>query len=367
MNRKNVLLLLTVFSLSNRFCVGQSISPINYNSATYPNVITAAQQVGFPFLLVQGYPVSANGYRADTASGVIYYNKQKLEVTQQYNNPSGQFTYYINDSLYQTYAISSSEQKTWPKKIQNILYHPQTKSFCSYVDCVGYGSRLLSLTDATPDGQNAYTRLRSYIRNTSPHAFAAPGYEASAYEYAVAFPALANNNNSGWQYVAGNVSVAKIDSFNQLKNINIPYTGKSKGGFAQALPGDVLSFGYDSGKDNGHFMVIEKAPVLLNSTNALKAYYPKLSNTTLDSLLTSCHVYAVSLFDCSGENVHFFDSRKKTGGIGHGTILIYADKTTDTPFGFVFSPPSKSGVLGFEPMSNHLIALTVGRYISSQK
>lgn len=364
--KKTAVLLFTVCLLNN-YLFGQTNSPLHYNSTTYPTVITAAQQVGFPFLLVQGYPVSATGYEADTAKSSVTFKGQTYQVTQQYNNPNGKFPYYVPASSYATYAISPIEKETWPTKIQNLLYNPTNQSFCSYVDCVGYGTRLLSLTDANTNGQNAYTNLRTYIRNLKSAPFAASGYEASAYEYAVSFPLLTNNNNSGWQYVCGNVSVLKVDSFNRTKKINTAYTGKSKGGFAQAMPGDILSFGYDNGQDNGHFMVIEKSPIPLSNIEALKVYYPMLPTATLDSLLNKCSIYAVPLFDCSGQNVHFFDSRKKTSGIGHGTILIYADKATDTPFGFVFSPPAKPGFIGLEQMGNHLIALTVGRYTPTQK
>ena len=115
--------------------------------------------------------------------------------------------------------------------------------------------------------------------------------------------------------------------------------------------------------DNGYYVAADS----YESYN-LPAYfgtYRQQLAASISNLLQSYNVYAVPLFDCSGQNVHFNDSRKYMSGIGHGTLLLLTDKATDTPQGFIFSPPHKSSakVVGTELMSQHVVAITVGRYI----
>lgn len=362
---------LCICGLMHLISFGQIPAPSQYNSAAYPDVLTAAQMVGFPFLMTQGIIPPANGYTVDTAAATITYNNTTYKVIEQYTNPgktannstiSIPTPYFILPNQFATLGISANDTFTWPSGMPNVACYNSSKTFCSFVDCVGYGSRLLSVTD-TAYQKNAYVNLRTLIRTINQSPFAASGHEASAYEYAVAFPVLGNTLQNGWSYVAGAVETYKIDSFNHTKSNKIgTYTAQSKGGFSNARPGDILSFGYDNGGDNGHFMVFREAPQLLQQTTQLQAYYPNIPASNLTLLLDTVNVYAVPLYDCSGQKAHFNDSRAKTSGIGQGTILMFTSKTQDIPMGFVFSSPNKSGTLGYEPMGNHVVAITVGRY-----
>jgi hypothetical protein len=341
-----------------------------YNSSFYPTVLQAAQGLGMPFLLQQQYK-TLPGVTVKQDSFLVY-NDITYAIHNHYLNPNAQYNngYYVAEANYESFNIPDDIAGIWPKRIPYALYSPVTTTFNSTIDCVGYGTRLLAATGSTDPQHNAYLQLAAYARIQNITPFAAYGYVASAYQIAVAFPTLAAGVQHGWQYVAGNVNARIIDSLdkNSLTHKGLKtYTGKPKGGFALAQPGDVLSFGYaPGGGSNGHFMVIEKTPMLLTPAT-LPAYfgtYQQQLTTVITTLLQNYNVYAVLLFDCSGQSVHFNDSRKYMSGIGHGTVLLLTDKATDTPQGFVFSPPRKSNPkIGVELMSDHVVAITIGRYM----
>lgn len=353
-------------------CAAQSVTPLlpDYNNAFYPTVLESAIGVGRPFLLQQGYLQMSGVTVSDTS---LIYNNQVYKVHEQYVNPASRLCvnngYYICSRYYHDYGIEVSQSVLWPEVIPYALYDSATATFNATIDCVGYGTRLLAATGDSSQTGNAYRQLMNTIHSQGTTPFASPGWVASAYEFAAAFPTL-TNTAAGWQYVAGNVEADRIAVINDTAhNIRKPYTGKSKGGFANVLPGDVLSFGYaPGGESNGHFMVIEQQPYLLNADSLQARYFPLQSAGHIDTLLSHFRVYAVPLFDCSGKNVHFFDSRKLMSGIGHGTLLILTDHATDTPQGFIFSPPATAistnipGPIGTELMGSHMVAISIGRY-----
>ncbi len=341
----------------------------NYNSSYYPTVLQAAEGVAMPFLLQQQYK-SMPGVTVQNDSFLVY-NNVTYAVHTHYLNPTPQFNngYYVSAADYKAYNLPATTNNIWPYRIPYALYNTPTKTFNAIIDCVGFGTRLLAATGSSTVSDNAYMQLMNYIRSQGMTPFAARGFVASAYEIAAAFPALPATAQPGWQYVAGNVQTAVVNNINQndkghpgLKT----YAGQSKGGFAQAQPGDILAFGYaPGGKSNGHFMVLEQAPRLLNmdSLNQYFAPYQQQLSGRLDSLQQAYNIYAVPLYDCSGQNVHFNDSRAYMSGIGHGTLLLLTDKANDIPQGFIFSPPNANNpIVGAEFMSPHVVAITVGRY-----
>lgn len=344
----------------------------DYNNAFYSTVLEAAIGVGQPFLLQQGYLQMDGVTVSDTT---LIYNNARYRVHEQYVNPgpATNSLYYIDSSQYKTFNVGLFSA-IWPARMPNALYNPGDSTFHSTVDCVGYGTRLLSATGANTNTaapvQTAYGQLMATIHDRGVTPFAAPGWVASAYEFAAAFPTL-TNSGTGWQYVAGNVDAAAINLINNTAHhIAKTYIGTGKGGFAKAIPGDILSFGYaPGGKSNGHFMVIQQQPYLLNADSLQTRYFPGQTAANINSLLTQYNVYAVPLFDCSGDSIHFFDSRKLMSGIGHGTLLLLTDHVSDTPQGFIFSPPRKNSPpnplnpFGVELMGGHVVAISVGRYI----
>ncbi|MET0393368.1 MAG: hypothetical protein ABW019_09515 [Chitinophagaceae bacterium] len=331
-----------------------------YNDTFYSTVLDAATGVGKPFLLQQGYLQMDGVTVSDTT---LIYNGQSYNVYERYENPGP--GYYITSDQYPEFSIGQFAS-VWPTRMPYALYDAASRTFNSTVDCVGYGTRLLSATGSAAAGSNAYLLLGDVIRTKNVTPFAAPGWVASAYEIAAAFPTL-TGNEKGWQYVAGNVNARVIDSVNHTMRAGIgTYTGASKGGVANALPGDILSFGYKpGGESNGHFMVVQQQPYLLNA-DSLSRYFPFQTTANINSLLGRYRVYAVPLFDCSGENIHFFDSRKQMSGIGHGTLLLLADPVSDIPQGFIFSPSGSPAEpprpLVGELMGGHVVAITIGRY-----
>jgi hypothetical protein len=338
-----------------------------YNNAFYPTVLEAAIGVGQPFLLQQKYLQTDSVTVSDTT---LIYNNQVYTIYEKYENPG--IGYYIDSSQYVAYDIGRFRY-IWPARMPNALYNAATTTFHSTIDCVGYGTRLLSATGNSSPDSNAYLQLISTVRRQNVTPFAAPGWVASAYEFAVAFPTL-TNTGTGWQYIAGNVEAQLIDSINHDSAGRKAhpglgtYTGVAKDSFSKAIPGDILSFGYAPGdSSNGHFMVIQQRPYLLNADSLLTRYFPDQTAANINNLLAQYNIYAVPLFDCSGENVHFFDSRKQMSGIGHGTLLMLTDHSNDIPRGFIFSPPQKTTgparpVTG-ELMGSHVVAISVGRYV----
>lgn len=357
--------LLSLVAVMGLHCTSQTSTRLlpAYNNGFYPTVLDAAAGVGQPFLLQQGYLQMQGVTVSDTT---LVYNGKTYKIYEKYENPGP--GYYIPAAQYAEYNIGQ-QQAVWPEKIPYVLYDAATGTFNATIDCVGYGSRLLSATGNNTQGGNAYLLLSDSIRTRNVTPFAAPGWVASAYEFAAAFPTL-TNTKSGWQYIAGNVNAQVIDSVNHTLRADIGrYTGSSKGGVANALPGDILSFGYKpGGESNGHFMVIQQRPYLLNADSLKSRYFPFQAAANIDSLLARYKVYAVPLFDCSGENIHFFDSRKQMSGIGHGTLLLLADPAGDVPQGFIFSPSGSptevpKPLVG-ELMGGHVVAITIGRYVA---
>ncbi len=354
------------FCLLSSVCFAQLLP--NYNSSFYPTVLSAAMGVGQPFLLLQGYAKLQGLTIPNAAGNALVYNGQTYYAYEKYTNPgtATDAIYYVNHSEYAAYG-SSVFSPIWPKQMPNALYHNDT--FSSYIDCVGYGTRLLSAVGSAQYSNNAYMQLMTGIRKKNVTPFADTGYVASAYEVAAAFPTLPTAANSGWMYVAGGVLPVQIDTYNHTLRKNIhKYTGVNKGGFAKAMAGDILGFGYPpGGESNGHFMVLSAAPVQLDAAG-VKALFSNhnVPINNLDSLLGAYRIYAAPLFDCSGKNIHFNDSRKYTSGIGHGTILVLTDINTDVPQGFVFGPQNLNyGVLKTFTLGTTMYAISVGRYIGS--
>jgi hypothetical protein len=367
MIKKLSLVFLLNIALSS--ALAQALLP-NYNSTFYPNVLQAAEGVAMPFLLQEQYKTLPAVTVKDDS--LLVYNDITYAIRNRYLNPNAQYNngYYISLADYDNFGIPESEALVWPYRMPYALYNSATTTFNSTIDCVGYGTRVLSATGTANPAGNAYMQLMNTMHNNNDSPFAFRGYVASAYQIAVAFATLPTNVKHGWQYIAGNVEGNMVDSIDQKSTSHKglkKYTGISKGGFAKALPGDVLSFAYAPGGGyNGHFMVLEQAPVLLSATTVMSYYsaYLQVLVQQLNTLLQTYNVYAVSLYDSSGKNAHFNDSRKYMSGIGHGTILVLTDKATDTPQGYIFSPPktAKAG-LGTQFVGPHVLAVTVGRYI----
>ena len=55
-------------------------------------------------------------------------------------------------------------------------------------------------------------------------------------------------------------------------------------------------------------------------------------------MLAGYNVYAVNVFDDSGQSVHFNDSRNNYSGIHHSTVLILTNLSDNAPISYVFSP-----------------------------
>lgn len=330
----------------------------NYNSAFYTTVLSAAQGIANPFLIQQGYitstGVTVNGNTL-TQDGIVY------TVSQSYQNPSTSALYYLYSADYGSYGISSFSP-VWPTKCPNVFYNSSTHTYFASVDCVGFGSRLLSAVGSGSTTNNAYVNLKTTIKAINASPFASLGYVATAYQFAVGFPVLTSANSTHWQYVSGNVSAADVNTYNhQLSNTVGNYTGVRKGGFASSVAGDILAFGYGStSSSNGHFMVMETAPQLLDA-NGLHLYYPSQSIATLQTFLNTNKMYAIKVYDDSGQNAHAFDSRTNTSGIGHGTVLIATATTDDAPMGYVFKPSSAVSVHWIN--STTVLAISVGRCI----
>ena len=345
----------------------------NYNGNFYPSVLAAAQGVGTPFLLEQGYMTMPGVTVKDS---ILTYNGTAYKVHEKYVNPVGPDTnyYYLHSGQYETYGINAFKP-VWPRKIPNAFYNAAQSTFISEIDCVGYGTRLLSATGDTSVQNNAYRNLAATMERSHAAPFAANGYVAMAYQFAVAFPTLPTTapQGSGWQYVSGNVKVDSIVIYDDKLTHNkiSTYNGVPKGNFQASQPGDILSFGYGpTSKDNGHFMVISRQPYMLNA-DSLARYFPGQPMDNITQLLSAYRVYAVPVFDCSGINAHFFDSRNPPAyamsGIGHGTIVILTSPQDDVPMGFIFGraqakAKSNNPVLDRDLVGQQVYALSVGRF-----
>ncbi len=357
-----------LFLVLNAFISTAQLLPA-YNNAFYNSVLSAAEGVGEPFLLLQGYTFLKGVKVPQPSSGKLIYHNHVYYVNEKYINPGPgtDNVYYLNHTNYKVYGITDFSS-TWPQQIPNVFYHKD--SFCSYVDCVGYGTRLLSAVGSAQNNANAYMQLISMVRAANRSPFAATGYVASAYEIAAAIPTLPVNASAGWTYVSGGVLPSQVDSYNHILRKDLGnYSGRSKGSFYNAAAGDVLAFGYPPGQEsNGHFMVLSASPVQIINPEKIKDLFPNTSAppliNNLSQIFGKYHVYAVEVYDCTGQNIHFNDSRKYTSGIGHGTIFVLTDIITDTPRGFVFGPQNLSnGQLKTFMLGPDVYVIAVGRYM----
>jgi hypothetical protein len=328
-----------------------------YNNKIYSSVIDAAKSIARPFLLQQGYISTPNITVVDTS---LLYKGIKYPVSQAYNiNRNSGF--YISSSLYKSYDINNFKV-VWPIKFPNICFNSSTKTFTSLLDCVGYGTRVLSAVGDTTINGNAYASLVSQVIAANVADMAPPGRAADSYQLATAFATL-NSSTTGWQYISGNVLNAAINTYNHTFNVNLnAYTGVRKGGFAASKAGDMLVFGNGpKASATGHTMIIDTTPVLLN-TAGLKKFFPNQSNNNLNAFLILNHIYAVGILD-DCDILHFNDSRTTISGIGHATILIVTDTLDDAPVGYVFAPKT---TLSFTPVdTSKTYAITVARYTSA--
>ena len=326
-----------------------------YNATFYNTVLQAAIGIAQPFLVQEGYFSLPGVTTTDTS---LVYGGVRYPTSEEYLNPTT--GYYIPSSLYSYYGISAFSS-IWPTECPKAFYDSAKKLFAADIDCVGYGTRLLSAIGDATTANNAYLNLMNTMHTNNISHFAATGYVASAYEFATAFPTLTTFTVPGWQYIAGNLEDSSINVYNKSQySTTVTYVGYRKGGFAQCQGGDVLAFGYGaSASSNGHFMIMENTPQLLNAAG-LQAYYPKETTADINALLAAYNVYAVNVFDDSGEKAHFNDSRKNYGGIGHGTLMILTDLTDDAPMGFIFSPSTTISYILLDPSVT--LAISVGRF-----
>ena len=314
-----------------------------------------------PFLIQQKY-TSIPG--ATVVDSTIIYKGIHYNIHDYYFNPST--GYYVSSSQYSAYDISGFSS-IWPTQFPNILLDSTTNSFNSKSDCVGYLTRLLSATGNTTTNGNAYLNIINTVHNGNTSHFAAKGYVSTAYSFAVAFPTLPTTVSNGWQYVSGAVEASEIDSYNHTIQSSLgTYNGVRKGGFASSLPGDILAFGYSAASSsNGHVMVMETAPQLLNA-NSLSTYFPSQTLAQAKALLSRYNVYSVPVFDCSGQMAHFGDSRKQMSGIGHGKLIILTDITDDAPTAYEFDTSQViSNTLHMDTLGTSVYAISVGRFVTA--
>ena len=351
---------------TNRVALADSAinPPLNtssYNDSFYNSVLEAAIGIAQPYLLQQKYYTMPG---VSVSGSSLIYNGVTYPVSESYFNPGT--GYYIASSLYSQYGINNFKS-IWSTQCPNAFYDTSTHSYLAKIDCVGFGTRLLSVVGGTTSGTNAYLNLLSKIKANNTAPIASKGFVATAYQFAVDFPTLKTAPTPGWAYIAGDVcDVNVIDGYNKVIRSGVgTYNGVRKGGFALCQAGDVMAFGYDStASSNGHFMILEKQPQLLDAST-LQTYYPKASATKVKAFVTAHKVYAVSVIDDSGKSAHFNDSRSSYGGIGHGTVLIVADTADDAPVGFIFSPSTS---ISYSPVdTSHCYAISVGRYVSASQ
>jgi hypothetical protein len=132
----------------------------------------------------------------------LYYNGINYPVSGSYFNPGT--GYYIASSMYAKYGISNFKS-IWPNQCPNAFYDSATHSFYSKIDCVGFGTRLLSVVGGTTTSTNAYLNLINRIKTNNVSNIAAKGYVATAYQFAINFPTLKTAPKPGWAYISGNV------------------------------------------------------------------------------------------------------------------------------------------------------------------
>jgi hypothetical protein len=329
-----------------------------YNNKLYSSVIDAAKTIARPFLLQQGY-LSAPGITILDTS--LIYKGVTYLVSQVYNidRSSG---FYIPSSVYSNYDINNFKI-IWPIKSPNIYFNNSIKTFNSLVDCVGFGTRVLSAVGDTTINGNAYASLVNQVTIANVADMPPAGRAADSYQLATAFATLNSIVPVGWQYIAGNVLANVINIYNHTFNANLnTYTGVRKGGFVNCKAGDLLVFGNGPQvSSTGHTMIIDSTPLLLN-TDGLKTFFPNQTTATLNSFLAAYRIYSVNILD-DCDIRHFNDSRTTINGIGFGKILIVTDTLDDAPIGYVFAPKSTLTFTAVD--TNKTYALTVARYISA--
>jgi len=340
----------------------------NYNTTFYPTVLEAAIGIAQPFLIQQGYLKIPGVTVSDTN---LVYEGANYPVFQQYWNPAKDpakafHRYTIKEADYAKYnAVNLID--VWPKSCPNAMYDSATKTFNATVDCVGYGSRLLAAVGDGTSSNNAYLALINQVKDAHTAIISSKGYVSTAYAFATAFPTLTNKVEKGWTYIAGTVDAPAIDSYNHTKSKKLgKYDGLRKGGFANSMAGDVLCFGNGPGtKFNGHFMVVAAKPKLLDA-DGLHYYYPNIGAVVIKDTLKAYNIYSVPVFDDSGLEAHFFDSRHRTSGIGHGTVLVVTSPTDDAPIGIITKANNKENKIAIrwvsENTSTSMYALSVARY-----
>jgi hypothetical protein len=335
-----------------------------YNQQFYTNVFDAAEGVAMPFLLQQGYKTMPGvTIHQDT---MLMYNSQVYTLTNRYQNPEkgNANGYYLEANQYGTYQINIFKN-VWHIDIPHVFYNYSQFSFSSLADCVGFGTRLLSAVGDTTEDGNAYLSLIKTIKSDNTTIMAVRGYVASAYEFGAAFPTLPDTDPNGWSYVSGNIIADSINAYNHRKHSGVKkYNGRVKGGYGLSRAGDVLSFSYGpGGESNGHFMVMTQQPYPVGF-DTVQHFYPNVSSSEIQSFLNTYDIYATPVYDCSGKQAHFHDSRVYTSGIGHGTLWIITQKNTGIPMGLIFKTPSPTAKSIDAQMLNgqHTWAITVGRY-----
>ncbi|HAX49801.1 MAG TPA: T9SS type A sorting domain-containing protein [Ignavibacteria bacterium] len=335
-----------------------------YNTAFSEDVLSSAESIAMPFLLQQGVKVMP-GVQIYNDTMLLYQGKV-YRLTNIYQNPEpgNSNGYYIEYSSYGEYGINIFSN-VWHINFPRVIYSHADSTFYSMADCVGFGTRVLSAIGDTTQNGNAYLSLIKTIKDANTTMMAVRGYVASAYELGAAFPTLPDNDPSGWSYVSGNVIADSIDAYNHRVHPALgKYNGRIKGGFNNCEAGDILEFSYaPGGESNGHFMVMSSQPYTVNF-DTLKHFYPNVSDTSITLFLNTYDVYAVPVYDCSGKEAHFHDSRLYSSGIGHGILWILTEKTEGIPVGLIFKTPGQNVVeINAQMISPlHTWAISVGRY-----
>jgi len=331
----------------------------NYNDSFYTSVLSSAMGIAQPFLLQQGYITMSGVTVSDTS---LVYDGVKYPVSQAYNTnrTTGSDGFYISPTQYSYYGISNFKS-IWKVESPNIFFDGTNNTFKTRVDCIGYGARVLAAVGGQTSSTNAFLLLANGILNAGISDFAAIGHVPDSYQMATSFATLGTTPISGWEYIAGNVLPADIQTYNLTFNKSLStYTGVRKGGFSKAKAGDLFCFG-DGPKSSasGHTMIMVHYPILLNATN-MKSYFPKVTTTSINTLLSKNKVYQVDIFDDCNYR-HFNDSRT-IDGVGFGSVLVVADTADDAPMGYFFSPSSN---LSYTPISTaKTYAICVARYTS---
>ncbi len=321
-------------------------NPDSYTPGYYTTILDAAAAIASPFLVQQKYQT----FPGVNVSGTqVAYNGTLFNVSTNYINPSPDYYIQAPDAFL----------NVWPKPridyFPNAAYDPTTNTFNAFIDCVGYGSRVLIATGSDDPAQNALRLFESQVNPDAAH-FSAPGWVPMAFEFAVALPVLRPGR---WSYVCGSVYVPGI----QKQESDKVYNGAAKGGFSGAQAGDIVCMAYEQAESNGHFMVLTQAPQPVS----LSLFQ------NLDSRVANA--YRISVYDstASGSSLHFNDSRRTDNdtdsGVGYGELYFFTNNS-DEPIGFIFGPAAG----GMEPphylydpnvaqtSKLEVMAITLGRF-----